>query len=211
MWSHRDRIALMTRRTVGGGGGESSGGTAVFCARAVPYLAYRAARDRQRGDRTGHRSAPSFASVLRTCMSTVRGLRYRSPHHSACRHRFWLFRRRLKESLCSRVGSGVQPDNTICQFAGTFTGATGLEPATSGVTGRHGASGYDRLRPGITGYSRRFLTERTGCDRLRPATTRQGLCSGCVVDPFAEKATDVEQILELARGSSYRPASDSSF
>jgi hypothetical protein len=31
------------------------------------------------------------------------------------------------------------------------TGATGLEPATSGVTGRHGATGYDRLRPGITG------------------------------------------------------------
>jgi hypothetical protein len=30
-------------------------------------------------------------------------------------------------------------------------GATGLEPATSGVTGRHGATGYDRLRPGITG------------------------------------------------------------
>jgi hypothetical protein len=31
------------------------------------------------------------------------------------------------------------------------TGATGLEPATSGVTGRHGATGYSRLRPGITG------------------------------------------------------------
>jgi hypothetical protein len=31
------------------------------------------------------------------------------------------------------------------------TGATGLEPATSGVTGRHGATGYDWLRPGITG------------------------------------------------------------
>jgi hypothetical protein len=32
-----------------------------------------------------------------------------------------------------------------------FTGATGLEPATSGVTGRHSATGYSRLRPGITG------------------------------------------------------------
>ena len=27
-------------------------------------------------------------------------------------------------------------DNKRCRFAGTFTGATGLEPATSGVTGR---------------------------------------------------------------------------
>ena len=31
-------------------------------------------------------------------------------------------------------------------------GATGLEPATSGATGRDGASGCNRLRPGITGY-----------------------------------------------------------
>jgi hypothetical protein len=37
------------------------------------------------------------------------------------------------------------------------TGATGLEPATSGVTGRYGATGYSRLRPGITGWSRHFL------------------------------------------------------
>jgi hypothetical protein len=31
------------------------------------------------------------------------------------------------------------------------TGATGLEPATSGVTGRYGLNRYNRLRPGITG------------------------------------------------------------
>ena len=61
------------------------------------------------------------------------------------------------------------------------TGATGLEPATSGVTGRHGATGYHRLRPEITGWSRHFLAERAGCDRLRPATTRQSLCSTRVV------------------------------
>ena len=50
-------------------------------------------------------------------------------------------------------------------------GATGLEPATSGVTGRNSATGYDRRRPGITGWSRHFSAERTGCDRLRPAAT----------------------------------------
>jgi hypothetical protein len=31
-----------------------------------------------------------------------------------------------------------------------LTGATGLEPATSGVTGRYGATGHSRLPPGIT-------------------------------------------------------------
>jgi hypothetical protein len=62
-----------------------------------------------------------------------------------------------------------------------FTGATGLEPATSGVTGRYDATGSGRLRPGITGYSGHFFTERTGCDRLRPASTRHSLCGMCVV------------------------------
>jgi hypothetical protein len=52
------------------------------------------------------------------------------------------------------------------------TGATGLEPATSGVTGRYGATSYNRLRPGIAGYSRHFRRSRTGSDRPRPATAR---------------------------------------
>ena len=69
------------------------------------------------------------------------------------------------------------------------TGATGLEPATSGVTGRHGATGYSRLRPGITGCSRHFLGVRTGCDRLRPASTRHSLCGRCVVGMVPAVAT----------------------
>src|SRR2546423_9135725 len=52
------------------------------------------------------------------------------------------------------------------------TGATGLEPATSGVTGRYELNRHSRLRPGITGWSRHFVQSRTGCDRLRPAATR---------------------------------------
>jgi hypothetical protein len=59
------------------------------------------------------------------------------------------------------------------------TGATGLEPATFGVTGRFGTAGCDRLRPGITGRSRGFLDPRTGCDRLRPAAVRHSLCGKC--------------------------------
>ena len=42
--------------------------------------------------------------------------------------------------------------------------------AAIGATSR--LVGVNRLRPGITGYSRRFVVERTGCDRLRRATTR---------------------------------------
>jgi hypothetical protein len=59
-------------------------------------------------------------------------------------------------------------------------GATGLEPATSGVTGRYGSTGWGRLRPGITLYSRQFVAGRTGCDRLRPAGARHSLCCTCV-------------------------------
>ena len=54
-----------------------------------------------------------------------------------------------------------------------LTGATGLEPATSGVTGRYGAAGCDRLRAGITGYSRVCVLREqavTGYDRLPPGT-----------------------------------------
>jgi hypothetical protein len=86
----------------------------------------------------------------------------------------------------------------VCR-ANTETGATGLEPATSGVTDRYGLNRRDRLAPGTTGYSRHFLTERTGCDQLRPATTRQGLCSRCVVEAFANQATELEQILGAGR------------
>jgi hypothetical protein len=76
----------------------------------------------------------------------------------------------------------------ICRY---FTGATGREPATSGVTGRYNRNRYSRLRPGITGWSRHFVSARTGSDRLRPATARQDMCCTCVVDLFAIKATSV--------------------
>jgi hypothetical protein len=62
-----------------------------------------------------------------------------------------------------------------------FDGSDGIDPATSGVTGRHGATGYSRLRPGITGWSRRFRDERTGCDRPRPGAARPSLCGRRVV------------------------------
>ena len=69
------------------------------------------------------------------------------------------------------------------------TEATGLEPATSGVTGRYSATGYSRLRPGITGYSRQFFLERTGYDRLRPAAARHSLCGMCVAGVMPASTT----------------------
>src|SRR5919106_3286615 len=74
----------------------------------------------------------------------------------------------------------------ICRY---FTGATGLEPATSGVTGRYRLNRHDRLRPRITGWSGDFVLDRTGYDRLRPATTWWSLCSTCVIDLFARQQT----------------------
>jgi hypothetical protein len=50
--------------------------------------------------------------------------------------RFRAFRVLLRRGLCCRPQSGVWSDNTRCRFAGSLAGATGLEPATSGVTGR---------------------------------------------------------------------------
>jgi hypothetical protein len=88
-----------------------------------------------------------------------------------------------------------------------LTGATGLEPATSGVTGRCGAIGYNRLRPGITGWSGHFRSERTGCDRLRPAATRQGLCGRCVAGVVSVLATVATLADAVARADeASRPA-----
>ena len=39
---------------------------------------------------------------------------------------------------------------------GVYTGATGLEPATSGVTGRYELERHSRLLPGTTRQSRDF-------------------------------------------------------
>ena len=77
----------------------------------------------------------------------------------------------------------------------------GGSPCKSAVTEfthptRYGATGYDRLRPGITGQSRHFLIERTGCDPLRPAAARQSLCGTCVVDvmPVATTSAVTERM-----------------
>jgi hypothetical protein len=92
-------------------------------------------------------------------------------------------------SCVSHVRSRCLTKQRTMLFCRAFTGATGLEPATSGVTGRDGATGHSRLRPGISSYSRHFASERTGCDRLRPAATRHSLCGGCVAGVVPMTAT----------------------
>ena len=85
---------------------------------------------------------------------------------------------------------GGQRFRLVCRdFVAGFTGATGLEPATSGVTGRNRRNRHSRVRPGIIGHSRHFLAERTGYGRLRPARTRQDVCRTCVVALFTIETT----------------------
>jgi len=69
------------------------------------------------------------------------------------------------------------------------------------VTGRYGATGYSRPRPGITGWSRHLVATRTGYDRLRPAAARQSLCSTCVVAPVSDRATVVVPFVCVAAHS----------
>jgi hypothetical protein len=87
------------------------------------------------------------------------------------------------------LGASDRTTNCVCLQALRETGATGLEPATSGVTGRYGSTGYSRLRPVIAGCSRHFLGSRTGCGRLRPASTRYSLCGRCVVGAVPSSTT----------------------
>lgn len=72
-------------------------------------------------------------------------------------------------SASSRVSSPTRTEWTGCR-----------ECSTSGVTGGDGATGHSRLRRDLPGYTRRFVGDRTGCDRRWPATTRQCACSTCV-------------------------------
>jgi hypothetical protein len=133
-----------------------------------------------------------------------------------------LYRTRVSPGLACGISVGsagrpavdcAKPGNKRCRFAGNLAGATGLEPATSGVTDRYKLNRYSRLRPGITGQSRHFVAERTGCDRLRPATTRQGLCSTCVVELLTIETTgwcglensQPERRFCLKRSTSYLP------
>jgi hypothetical protein len=61
------------------------------------------------------------------------------------------------------------------------TGATGLEPATSGVTGRKRPSGADRGYAGIRRESRAFHPLLTG-DLRAPAGVSDDLVAGCARD-----------------------------
>jgi hypothetical protein len=94
-----------------------------------------------------------------------------------------------QQATVSKAAMYCLPKQRKLPFARVLTGATGHEPATPGVTGRDGATGHSRLRPGISSYSRHFASERTGCDRLRPAATRHSLCGGCVAGLVPMTAT----------------------
>jgi hypothetical protein len=122
--------------------------------------------------------------------------------------RFRAFRVSVRPSLCGRLRFGVQVDNTRSPFAGTLAGATGLEPATSGVTGRYDATGYD---PELLATAGVFLSSQPagrGYDRLAPGTACvEGVWSVWCRDrqrrgrprPQAECVTDQRQDLGRAK------------
>jgi hypothetical protein len=56
-----------------------------------------------------------------------------------------------------------------------------------------------------TGYSRRFLAERTGCDRLRAAAARQSLCGTRVVD-VVPTPTTAPRSASMSQRTRFRPA-----
>ena len=93
--------------------------------------------------------------------------------------RFRGFRACLRTPMCGACAVSVSNQATpYAYLQGFLTGATGLEPATSGVTDRYGLDRYSRLPPGITagaGISCRAQTAVTGHDRLPPVRA-------CVVD-----------------------------
>jgi len=117
-------------------------------------------------------------SELRPFCVVARGLRGR-PRRGRKRLVFVLLRRvsgrfgpirpHPNARLCSRAYLRVRPDNTICRFAGTLAGATGLEPATSGVTGRSWRFRAERGSAGISGRSRPFSPARCGDLRVPAA------------------------------------------
>jgi hypothetical protein len=137
---------------------------------------------------------PQTAGRSLRLVSPCFGLRFPRTHREAIPQSAWLSEKWnpialpvkatvSKARLCRLFR---QHNTSICR---EFTGATGLEPATSGVTGRNGITDYSPLQPGITGYSRRLVDSRTGCDRLRPASTRHSLCGSCVVALVPNAAT----------------------
>ena len=88
------------------------------------------------------------------------------------------------------------------KFAGTFTGATGLEPATSGVTGRSWRFRAERGNAGICSVSRALRPCRCGDSRVRAGISgclvrdQRGMGScpwgkqGCAQDPLALPRVD---------------------
>jgi hypothetical protein len=145
-----------------------------------------------RGPRSGNRNSDRRArrNSPRPSRSGPRRQTYQRAQRPRIGRRLDLIRAPLVCRETSRVSFLMCP---FCVRATSSALATYLcdvaRPATSGVTGRHRVTGYSRLRPGITGYSRHFFDPRTGCDRLRPAATRHSLCRSCVVKVMPTSTT----------------------
>jgi hypothetical protein len=143
-----------------------------------------AARRRICAELVGESVTASVVSDVQRCL--LQG-QHNSPFCRFFRHQ----RCRGAARLLPEIAPGMPNETTHSAYLQAFreTGATGLEPATSGRDRPVGRTGHDRLRPGVTGWSRHFLAERTGSDRLRPVRTRQSLCGTRVALLVSTQAT----------------------
>ena len=138
-------------------------------------LAFRPSYD---GEGRTHNERLSVTCTKSACLVDASGM-YR-----------WASSGRIRRSVLPRMSRGhvgdiLERNVTVAllkrlSFQG-FTGATGLEPATSGVTGRSSAAGLFGTRRGFAARAGLFahcLAGIAGCRRQRPATSC-GMCAGC--------------------------------
>jgi hypothetical protein len=82
-------------------------------------------------------------------------------------------------------------DNRRRRFAGSLRRIDGSDGTRTRDLRRDRPARRNRLQPATTRNYRleQAIPHRANLDRLRPAATRQGLCSTCVVDSLAGEAT----------------------
>ena len=177
--SRRTEVVVAVDRVVDGAGHDSGTERLDLACNRVQSAQYRARQVAAeqvvaaggQGDDVRRRRCAGEVGEDAVCRVAVTGevnelhLARRLGASSAVSRSFGCFRPGTNARLCSRPKSRVWPDNTTRRFAGTFTGATGLEPATSGVTGRSWHLRPERGSAGIPAVSRSFRRWRCGDQR----------------------------------------------
>jgi hypothetical protein len=146
-------------------------------------------------DSSGLRGGSLGSSEVSTCLAGIRGSRRIEPAISAAGS--------PRDGKRPAVGC-AQAGNKTCRFTGTFTGATGLEPATSGVTGRSWRLRAERGSAGITGESRSFRLWGCGDSRVRTGASGDLLRDMCGM--LRCPAANSGDVCGISQGHSHDPS-----